>query len=65
MKILLDFFPILLFFCAYKFYGFYVRTAVLMAATVVQLSTLYRCSRNLHPMHTSLLALLLGIRALT
>ena len=31
MKLLLDFLPILLFFGAYKLYGIYVGTAVLMA----------------------------------
>ncbi|MCB2028286.1 MAG: septation protein IspZ, partial [Rhodoferax sp.] len=36
MKILIDFFPILLFFGAYKFYDIYVATGILMAATVVQ-----------------------------
>ena len=36
MKILIDFFPILLFFGAYKFYDIYAATGVLMAATVVQ-----------------------------
>ncbi len=36
MKILFDFFPILLFFICYKFYGIYTATAVAMAASVVQ-----------------------------
>ena len=35
MKILIDFFPILLFFGAFKFYDIYIGTAVLMAATVI------------------------------
>ena len=34
MKLLLDFFPIILFFVAFKFAGIYVATGVLIAATV-------------------------------
>ena len=49
MKILLDFFPILLFFGAYRFYGIYIGTAVLMAATVVQMATIYLIDRKLYP----------------
>lgn len=36
MKFLFDFFPILLFFVAFKFYGIYVATAVAIAATFLQ-----------------------------
>ena len=36
MKILFDFFPILLFFIAYKFFGIFAATAVAIAATFVQ-----------------------------
>ena len=36
MKILFDFFPILLFFICYKFYGIYTATAVAMAASLAQ-----------------------------
>ena len=64
MKILLDFFPILLFFGAYKFYGIYVGTAVLMAATVVQMATIYAIDRKLQTMHKVTLALVLGFGAL-
>lgn len=41
MKILFDFFPILLFFICYKFYGIYTATAVAMAASLAQV-LLYR-----------------------
>jgi intracellular septation protein len=37
MKLLFDFFPILLFFIAFKFQGIYVATAVAIAATVGQI----------------------------
>lgn len=36
MKLLFDFFPILLFFVCYKFFGIYSATAVAMAASVAQ-----------------------------
>ncbi|MEY2700039.1 MAG: hypothetical protein RIQ52_794 [Pseudomonadota bacterium] len=36
MKLLLDFFPILLFFVTYKYLGIYPATAVVIAATVIQ-----------------------------
>lgn len=38
MKQLLEFFPIILFFIAYKFYDIYVATAVVMAATMIQVA---------------------------
>jgi len=65
MKILLDFFPILLFFGAYKLYGIYVGTAVLMAATVVQMAAMYAIDRKLQTMHKITLALVLGFGTLT
>ena len=41
MKLLLDFFPIALFFVAFKLAGIYVATAVAMVATLVQIAWLY------------------------
>ena len=40
MKLLLDFFPILLFFAAFKLAGIYVATGVAIAATLVQIAYL-------------------------
>jgi len=65
MKILLDFFPILLFFGAYKFYGIYVGTGVLMAATVAQMAAIYAIDRKLQTMHKVTLALILAFGTLT
>jgi intracellular septation protein len=65
MKILIDFFPILLFFGAYKFYGIYVGTAVLMAATVVQMGLIYAMERRLQTMHKATLVLILLFGTLT
>jgi intracellular septation protein len=65
MKILIDFFPILLFFGAYKFYDIYVGTGVLMAATLVQMGLIYAIDRKLQMMHKITLALVLIFGALT
>ena len=65
MKILIDFFPILLFFGAFKFYDIYVGTAVLMAATVLQMALIYGIDRKLTAMHKITLALILVFGTLT
>jgi intracellular septation protein len=65
MKILIDFFPILLFFGTFKIYGIYVGTAVLMAATVVQMGLIYKIDHKLQMMHKITLALVLVFGALT
>lgn len=38
MKLLFDFFPIILFFSAYKLYDIYIATAVAIVATVIQVA---------------------------
>jgi intracellular septation protein len=65
MKILIDFFPILLFFGAFKTYDIYVGTGVLMAATVAQMALIYAIDRKLTVMHKVTLALVLVFGALT
>ena len=65
MKILIDFFPILLFFGAFKVYDIYVATGVLMAATVVQMGLIYAIDRKLTVMHKITLALVLVFGTLT
>jgi intracellular septation protein len=65
MKIALDFFPILLFFAAYKLADIYTATAVLMAATLLQMGAMYAIDRKLTAMHKITLALVLGFGALT
>lgn len=65
MKQLLDFLPILLFFGAYKIYGIYVATAVIMVATVVQMAILYKMEGQLQTIHKVTLGLVLGFGALT
>jgi intracellular septation protein len=65
MKLLIDFFPILLFFGAYKLYDIYVGTAVLMAATVAQVALIYGIDRRLQVMHKLTLVLVLLFGTLT
>ncbi len=65
MKILIDFFPILLFFGAYKWFDIYTATGVLMAATVLQMATIYAIDRKLQTMHKATLVLVLLFGALT
>lgn len=65
MKVLLDFLPIVLFFGAYKLSGIYIATAVLMAATAVQMGITYLLERRLQTMHKATLALVLVFGTLT
>ena len=65
MRFLIDFFPILLFFGAYKLHDIYVGTAVLMAATVLQSGIIYMLDRRLQTMQKATLALVLVFGALT
>ena len=65
MKFILDFFPILLFFGAYKMADIYSATAVLMGATVVQTAILYKMEGKLQTMQKITLVLILGFGALT
>jgi len=51
MKILFDFFPIILFFTAYKFYGIYTATAVAMGASALQVSIFWLKYRKFELIH--------------
>ncbi len=50
MKLLIDFFPIILFFVAFKVWGIYTATAVAIAATVVQIAYLRVRNGRVEPM---------------
>ena len=65
MKFLIDFFPILLFFAAYKAADIYTATAILMGATVLQMLLVYRLDGKLQTLHKITLVLVLGFGALT
>ncbi len=65
MKQLLDFLPLVLFFGAYKLGDIYTGTAVLMAATVVQMALIHKLEGRLQTMHKVTLVLVLVFGALT
>jgi intracellular septation protein len=65
MKLLLDFLPIVLFFGAYKTYDIYTATAVLMAATALQMGYIYWTEKRLETMQKVTLALILVFGTLT
>jgi intracellular septation protein len=50
MKLLLDFFPIILFFVAFKMAGIYVATGVAMAATLLQIGYMRWRNGKVEPM---------------
>jgi intracellular septation protein len=50
MKLLFDFFPVLLFFVAFKLHGIFVATAVAMAATFAQIAWLWWRKRKIDKM---------------
>jgi intracellular septation protein len=65
MKFLADFFPVILFFVAYKLYGIYTATAVAIAASVVQVGYGWLRHRHVENMHLITLAILLVFGGLT
>lgn len=65
MKFLSDFFPILLFFIAYKLYGIYVATAVAIASSFVQVGVHWLRHRRFENMHLITLVLLVVLGGAT
>lgn len=65
MRLLIDFFPLVLFFGAYKGFGIYTASAVLMAATVVQMGVIYAMERKLALQYKVTLVLVLAFGTLT
>jgi len=58
MKLLADFFPVILFFVAYQIFGIYVATAVAIAAAAVQVGYLWLRHRKVEKMQWITLGLL-------
>jgi intracellular septation protein len=58
MKLLIDFFPILLFFVAFKVAGIYVATGVAIVATVAQIAWLRHRTGKVEPMQWVSLAVI-------
>lgn len=65
MKLLFDFFPVLLFFIAYKFAGIFVATGVAIAATVVQVAVSWFRTRKVATMQLVTLAIIIVFGGLT
>ncbi len=65
MKFLYDFFPILLFFLAYKMYDIYVATAVAIVSSLVQTLGYWFRHRRFEKMHLVTFGLLLFFGGLT
>jgi intracellular septation protein len=65
MKFLTDFFPIILFFVAYKLYGIYVATAVAIGASVLQVAWFRWRHGRVERMHLVTLGLLVVFGGLT
>jgi intracellular septation protein len=65
MKTLIDFLPFVFFFGAFKLFDIYVGTAVLMAATALQMLIVYRMDGKLQTMQKITLALVLVFGGLT
>ena len=62
MKFLYDFFPVLLFFVAYKTYDIFVATGVIIVASMIQVGFSWAKNRKVEKMHviTLVLVLVLG-----
>lgn len=62
MKFLFDFFPVILFFIAYKMYDIYTATAVIIVATLFQVGYMYFKHKRVEKIHiiTLVLVVLLG-----
>jgi intracellular septation protein len=65
MKLLYDFFPIILFFIAYKVYDLYVATAVAIVASVAQVGLYWLKQRRFERMHLVSTALIIVLGGLT
>jgi len=65
MKFFVDFFPILLFFIAYKLYDIYVATAVAIVAGIAQVAYSYFINKKVENMHWVTLVLIIVFGGLT
>ncbi len=65
MKLLFDFFPIVLFFLSYKFYGIYVATIIIIISSVLQTGVFWLKHRRIEFTHGITLASVLVLGAAT
>ena len=65
MKLLFDFFPLLVFFIAYKLFGIYVATGVLIGASALQMGYMWFKHHRIEMMHAITFVLVLVFGGLT
>lgn len=65
MKLLIDLFPVIIFFVAYKLYGIYVATGMAIAAAFLQVGWSWLRHRKVEKMHLATLGLLVVFGGLT
>jgi intracellular septation protein len=65
MKLLFELFPVLLFFVAYKIYGIYIATAVMIVTSLLQAFYLWRRDGAIPTMHWMTLGLIVFFGGLT
>lgn len=65
MKLLFDFFPLILFFAAYKLYGIYAATLVAIIAAIVQVAVFWYRERRFETTHLVTLAVISVFGGLT
>jgi len=65
VKLLFDFFPLILFFAAYKWYGIFVATGVAIAASIIQVSVHWLRNRRFETAHLTTLGVIVVFGGLT
>ena len=65
MQLLFDFFPLILFFVAYKWYGIFVATGVAIAASIIQVSVHWLRNRRFETAHLTTLGVIAVFGGLT
>lgn len=65
MQLLFDFFPLILFFAAFKLYDIFVATGVAVVASAIQVGWLKFSGRNIEPMHWITLAAIVVLGSAT
>jgi len=65
MKFLYDYFPVICFFIAYKFFGIYVATAVAIGASFLQMGFFWLKNRSFEKLHVITFVLILTLGGIT
>ena len=65
MQLLFDFFPLIVFFAAYKWYGIFVATGVAIAASIIQVSVHWLRNRRFETAHLTTLGVIVVFGGLT